>query len=109
MEHGSDGFRQPTASVGHEQLHSAQAAGLYRAEEFRPEGFVLGVTNIEAENFTASVRRNPNGHDDRMGEDSMVDPGFAIGGIKEDVWVVERGEVPIAEDGDLLVQTSANP
>ena len=47
------------------------------------------VSDVETEHFPASVGGYPDGNDDRLGHDPVVDPGCAVGRIEEHVRVVE--------------------
>ena len=56
---GVDGLLEPGVGVGDDQLHPGQPAGLERAQERRPEGAILRVTDIQAEDLAAAVGRDP--------------------------------------------------
>ena len=47
------------------------------------------VSDVEADHFAASGGGDPDGDDDRLGDDPVVHPRFDIGGVEEHVWVVE--------------------
>ena len=83
-------------------------ASFQRAQKPGPEALVLGVTDVEAENLPAPVGCDPDGDDHRLGHQPVVDAGFAVGGIKEHIWIVDRGKIPVPKHGDLLVQACAD-
>ena len=56
---GLHGLAQAQVSVGDDQLHPGQAAGLERAQERRLECPVLGVAHGEAEDLTAAIAAHP--------------------------------------------------
>ena len=39
---------------------------------------------------------------------SIVDPGFAIGGVEEHMRVIDDSKAAISENGDVLVESHAN-
>ena len=109
LEHGPDRFLQPGVSVGHDKLHAIEAARFQRAKERGPETFVLGIADVEAEDFAATVHGHPDGNDDRLGDDAVVDAGFAVRRVEEHVWVVQGRQGPITKLRHISVQASADP
>jgi hypothetical protein len=71
--------------VGDDQLDTGQPSGLERPEERRPEGTVLAVADVQAEDFPTAVGGHPGGNDDRTADHPAVDPGLEVGGIHEQV------------------------
>ena len=61
---------------------SARRNGVQNPSFFR-------VSDVETEHFPASVGGYPDGNDDRLGHDPVVDPGFAVGRVEEHVRVFE--------------------
>jgi hypothetical protein len=71
--------------IGDDQLHALEPAGLERAQERRPEGPILAVTDGEAEDLAAAIAAHPGGHHHRLGDDAAVDPRLATGRVDKDV------------------------
>jgi len=57
--HRADRQFQAGVGVGDDQLHPAQPACFQAAEERGPEGAVLGVADVEAEDLAAAVGVTP--------------------------------------------------
>jgi hypothetical protein len=95
--------------VGDDQLHPGQAAGLQAAEERGPERAVLTVADLEPQDLPVPVRGHPGGNDDGLGDDPVIDPGLAVGGIQEHIPEQLPGQAPVPERRDLGVQVSADP
>ena len=108
LKDGADRILQPRVRIRHHQRHPAQPASFQRPQKPCAEGPILGVSDIEAEHPAAPVGCNPDRDDDRLGDDPVVDARFAVGGIEEHMRVVQRGQVPVAELGDLLLETRAD-
>ena len=85
LEHGPDRFLQTRVGVRHDQLHPAQATRFQRPKKCGSKPFVLGITNVEAKNFPPSTGGNTNGDDDGLGDDAVIDPRLAVGGVEEDI------------------------
>ena len=54
-EHSGDRRFQSAVRVGDHQAHTVEATVAQRAQERRPEHFVFGVTDVNAEHFTVAV------------------------------------------------------
>jgi hypothetical protein len=80
-----DRLFQAGVGVGDDQLHPTQPAGLQAAEERGPEGAVLGVADVEAEDLPAAVAGHPGRDHHRLRHHPMVHPGLAVGGVQEHV------------------------
>ena len=109
LEDGADRLLQTGVGVGDDELDTVQTAGLERAEEARPEGFVFAVASGESKNLAAPVGGNPDGDDHGLGDDAVVDTGLAVSGVEEDVGVAGFTEVPAAEPAHFAVEIRANP
>ena len=103
LEDHPDGFLQPGVGVGNDELHPTEAAGLQRAEEPGPEGLVLAVADVEAEDLAAPVGGNTERDDDCLGHHPVVHPCFAVGRVEEHIRVAHRRQVPIPERADLMI------
>jgi hypothetical protein len=53
--------------VRHGEADAAEATGPDRAQEGRPEGVLLAVTNRKPEDLAIPFRRHPGGDEDRLG------------------------------------------
>jgi hypothetical protein len=95
--------------IGDHQADSAETTGVQRAQELGPERLVLGVSDVESQHFTAPVGRDARSHDDRLGHDPVVDPGLAIGRIKEHVRERHRRQIAAGECPNLKVEVGADP
>ena len=60
---------EPLVGVGDDEPHARQAAGPQRAQERRPEGAVLAVTDREPEHLAIALRGHAGGDDDGLGHD----------------------------------------
>jgi hypothetical protein len=95
--------------VGDDQLHPGQAAGSQRAQERGRERAVLAVPDVEPQDLAVPVCRHAGGDHDGLGDDPVVDPGLAVGGVEEDVGERHARQGPVSERGDLGVQVGADP
>jgi hypothetical protein len=68
-----------------DQLHPGQSSSPQRAQERRPEGAVLAVADVQAEDFPAAVGGDPGGDDDRTADDPAIDAGLEVGGVHQPV------------------------
>jgi hypothetical protein len=80
-----DGRLEPGVGVGDDQLHPGQPSGLERAQERGPEGAILAVAHVQAEDFPAAVGGHPGGDDDRAADDPAIHAGLEVGGVQEQV------------------------
>jgi hypothetical protein len=62
-----------------------QPAGLQRPQERGPEGTVLAVADVQAEDFPAAVGGHAGGDHHGAGDDSAVDAGLEVGSVHEQV------------------------
>lgn len=88
LEHRPDGLLEPGVSVRHNQLDAVEATHLQRPEKLGPEPLVLGISDVESEDFPAAVSSNTDGDDDGLGNDPVIDSRFALGHVEEQVLVV---------------------
>lgn len=109
LKHSPDRFLQPGAGIRHDQLHPVKATHLQRAEERGPEPFVFGFSDVETEDFPPPIRSYPDGDDDRLRDDPVIDTGFAVGRIKEHVRVVQGRQGPVPELRHLRIRARADP
>jgi len=58
-----------------------QAAGLQRAQERGPEGAVLAVTDVQAQQLPAAVGAHPGGDHHRPGDHPAIHAGLEVGRI----------------------------
>jgi hypothetical protein len=56
LEHDPDGVAESGVSVGHHELETRQAPVFEPAKELVPERVVLGVVDVDAEDFEPSTR-----------------------------------------------------
>ena len=103
-----DGLAQAQVSVGDDELHPGQSTGFQRAQERGPEGAVLAVADGEAEDLAAAIPAHPGGHHDRLGDDSAVDPGLAVGSVHEHIRELLAGQRAVPERRDLLVKVGTD-
>ena len=108
LEHGADSFLQPGVSVGDDQLHPGESSGLQGPQKRGPERFVLRVADVETWHFPAPVRGNPDRDDDGLGDDAVVDSCCAVGRVEEHLRELDRGQVPVKERGNLLIEARAD-
>ena len=71
--------------VGGHEFHPGESAGVELAEELGPERFVLRVTDVDAEHFSAAVVAQPGGDHDGFGHDVAVLADMNVGGVQPDV------------------------
>jgi hypothetical protein len=105
----ADGLLQPGVGLRDDQLDSGPAAGLQGAQERRPEGAVLAIADVQAEDFPAAVGGDPGGDDDRAADDPPIHPGLEVGGVQEQVREGCMGQRPGSEGRDLSVQLDTDP
>ena len=108
LKHRADSLLQPGGGVGDDELDAVDTAGLQRAEEARPKGLGLAVTDVETKDLAAPVGGNTDRDDHGLGDDAVVDPRLAIRGVEEHVGVPGLAEVPVTERGDFTIQIRAN-
>ena len=94
--------------IRHDQLDTAQTTGLERAQELGQEGFVLGVTDVEAEDFAAPISGDTDRDDDGLGHDPVIHPGLAIRRIQEHLRECHGSQVAAGERTDFEVQVGAD-
>ena len=94
--------------VRHDQLDTAETTRLERTQELGPERFVLGVTDVEAEDFTAPISGDTYRDDNGLGHDPVVHAGLAIRRIQEHVRECHGAEVAAGERADFEVQVGAD-
>ena len=95
--------------VGDHEADPGEPPVLQRAQEAGPEGLVLAVTDVEAEDLTGALGADPGGHDDRPGDDLAegVVPDGHVGGVQVHVGEGDVAEGPVAEGLDPLVVSMA--
>jgi hypothetical protein len=108
-EDGFDCGFEPGVRVADDQLHAVETAGLEPAQERGPERAVFAVADVEAEHLTPPVTGYPGGDDNGLGQHTMVDAGFAVSRIQEDVAKRLLTQRPISERGALDVELGADP
>jgi hypothetical protein len=72
LEASFDGGHQPGVLVGDDELHPLQSPGPEFPEELPPEGLVLRVPDIDAQDLPVSGGGHPGGDDHRLGRHLMV-------------------------------------
>ena len=90
------------------RLHPGQATGLQRAQERGPERAVLAVTDVEAGDFAVPIGGGTGRDDHGLGDDPVVYPGLAVGGVQEHIPERLPGQAPVAERRHLGVQVGAD-
>ncbi len=95
--------------VGHHEPHASEAAGPQGAQEGRPEGPILGVTDREAEDLTVTLGGDPGGDDDGLGHDRAAVVGLDIGGVEEEVREADMVEASLAEGAHDRIELGADP
>lgn len=107
-QHLGDGRDQAGVGVGDDQLHPLQPARSQRPQEATPEGFGLGLADVDADHLPASGPMDHVGDHQRLVAHPTrlpdplhlgVQPQIRIGALKGS----------LAEHGHLLVQTAAQP
>ena len=68
------------------------------------QALVLAVADVEPQHLAVPVGAHRGGHDNGLGDHSSVDPGLAVGGVEEHVWVGVVLQRPAPERGDLLIE-----
>ena len=109
LEDGANRFLQARVRVRHDQLHPVQSTDFQRAKKSRPEPFVFGVSDVETEDLSAPIGGDPDGDNNGLGDDAVIDSRFAVGRVEEHVWVVEGRQGPVTELRHLRIQPSADP
>jgi hypothetical protein len=104
---GLDGLAQAQVSIGDDQLHPGQPAGLQAAEELGPEGTVLAVADVQAQPLPAAVAAHPGGDHHGLGDHPAVDAGLAVGRVHEHIRKDLAGEGTVPEGANLAVQVGA--
>ena len=94
--------------VADDEPHASEAAAPQRAQEGRPEGAVLAVTDGQAQDLTVAVRRDPGGDDDGLRHDRGPLVGLHVGGIEEDVGEARVAEAAVAEGPDDAIELLAD-
>jgi len=95
--------------VADDEPHAGQAAGPERAQEGRPEGAVLAVTDRQAEDLAIAAPGHPGGDDDGLGHHSRPVMGLDVRRVEEDVREGRVAEGPVAELGHDRVELGADP
>jgi len=95
--------------VGDHRLDPGEPAGSQRAQERRPEGTILGVTEVDTEHLTIAGGGSPGGHDDGSGDDPTADAALDEGGIDEHVRELDVIEPAGAERFEVVVELDADP
>jgi hypothetical protein len=67
------------------------------------------VADIEPEHLAAAVAGDSGGDHHRLGDDPMVNPGLAIGGVEEDIRIAGVAERAVTERRHLNVEVDADP
>ena len=104
LEAAPDRSDQARVLVADHQPHPTQAAALQRGEEAAPEHLVLAVPDVESEDLAAAVGGDRGGDDHRFGGDQPVVAHVQVGGVQEDVGVLDGIQPAGAELADLLVE-----
>jgi site-specific DNA recombinase len=108
MQHLGDGGLQSFVCIGDHQLHTAEAAASKLAQEFGPEGFCLGGTNIHAEDLASAVAVDADRDDDGDRDDAAGLAHLYIGGVEPNVWPVAFQRA-VQEGLHLVVDLAAQP
>ena len=66
LQDRADRGLEARVGVRHHQLDAVEPADLQGAEELCPEGLVLGVADVEPQDFTASVSGDTDRDHDRL-------------------------------------------
>ena len=90
--------------VGDHQLHPGQAAGSQRPQERGPEGAVLGVADVDAEDLAVAGGGDTGGDHDRPGHDPTADAALDVGGVDEHVGELDMVERAGAERLEVVVE-----
>jgi hypothetical protein len=85
LEHPLDCCFQAGMSIRDHQLHSAQASVFEVTEELGPECFVLGIADVDAEDFTVPIGSESGGDHHGLGDNLMMFADMQVGGIQPDV------------------------
>ena len=62
--------------VGDNQLDTGESSGLEAAQEGGPEGAVLAVADVQAQDLPAAISGHPGGDHHRPGDDPPIDAGL---------------------------------
>jgi hypothetical protein len=109
VEHDlAERFDQTAVAVGDDQADAAESAFSQVTQELGPEGFGLAVADHDADDFAAAVLGDAGGDDDGLGGDAVVDAGFDVGGVEEEVGQADVVQWPGAEGAQLFVELSAD-
>ena len=95
LENGANRFLEPGVGIGHDQLHPVEPADFQRAKKSLPEPFVLGISDVETEDLPATVGGDSDGDDDRLGDDPVIHPRFAVGRVEENIWEIQCRNGPV--------------
>jgi hypothetical protein len=87
----TNGLLAADVSVRDDQLDALEAAGFQAAQEGGPEGAVLGVADVQAQDLAAAVGGDASGDHHRAADHSAVDAGLEVGGVHEQVREVGVG------------------
>jgi len=107
-EHLRDRGLEPGVRVGDDQLHPRQATLDQAAEEAAPEGFGLGLADIQADHFTVAGLVHRVGEHERLAHDPAAVADLLDLRIKPQVRVATL-ERPAPERLNLLIQPGADP
>lgn len=105
----ADRFDQAAVTVGDDQADATQSAFSQVTQELGPEHFGLAVADHDADDLAAAVLGDAGGDDDGLGDDAVVDAGFDVGGVEEQVGEPDVVQRPGAEGVQLFVELSADP
>ena len=94
-----DGTLEPLVGIADDEPHAREATAPQGAQEGRPEGAVLGVTDGQPEHLAITLGGHAGGDDDGLGHDRGTVVGLDVGGVEEDVGERDVTEGAVAEAG----------
>jgi hypothetical protein len=105
---GQSGVSNPSGegfTYGDHQLDAIQAPLFEVGNELRPEGLVLAVAHLDAEQLPMAVGIDAHGDDDSPGADlqGLAQPALEVGGIELDVGIGAAVQRAAQEGLHLLV------
>jgi hypothetical protein len=95
--------------VADDEADAVEAAVDQPAEELGPEGLILGVADIDAEDLAVAVRATAGRDHDRAGDDLAVVADVHVGGVEPDIDERLVVQPAVAQHGDVVVDGLADP